>query len=310
MNTKLTFKTTIVIILQGLGATLAFIVSLVVANMIAPFSPEIMAAAKSATGFLTAPLAFLFNGIANAVILVWAARRSSFRGLALLAQLFVLSFGAQVFMTQIETGYFLYAFPLLQGNLQLYTIVLHGLITSLLFSLLVTLMCGGFSKKDRAQAQFSIPARDFLQQTAWLAAAYAVLYILFGYFVAWQARDVRVFYSGSAELPGFFQQWAGLLMVKPELPVFQYFRGILWLLCLVPLFIGFSGRRVELVILSALALALLPTGQLAFANPLMPAPVSLAHFWEVSISTGIFGALCAWFVPQKKAISAQASVVS
>ena len=36
---------------------------------------------------------------------------------------------------------------------------------------------------------------------------------------------------------------------------------------------------------------------LAFANPLMPAEVSLYHFWEVSISTGIFGALCAWFVP-------------
>ena len=34
---------------------------------------------------------------------------------------------------------------------------------------------------------------------------------------------------------------------------------------------GFSGKRVELVILSALALALLPTTQLAFANALMPA---------------------------------------
>jgi hypothetical protein len=30
----------------------------------------------------------------------------------------------------------------------------------------------------------------------------------------------------------------------------------------------------------------------------MPAAVSLGHFWEVSLSTGIFGALCAWFVPQ------------
>jgi len=29
----------------------------------------------------------------------------------------------------------------------------------------------------------------------------------------------------------------------------------------------------------------------------MPAGVSLAHFWEVSISTGVFGALCAWFIP-------------
>ena len=131
-----------------------------------------------------------------------------------------------------------------------------------------------------------------------LALVYLVLYMLFGYYVAWQSPAVRLFYSGSTELPSVWNQWAATLMAKPELPVFQYFRGVLWILCLVPLFMGFSGKRIELVILSALALALLPTAALAFANPLMPAGVSLAHFWEVSISTGIFGALCAWFVPK------------
>ncbi len=87
-------------------------------------------------------------------------------------------------------------------------------------------------------------------------------------------------------------------MQRPEIPAFQYFRGVLWMVCLIPLFKGFSGKRAELVLLSALALALLPTLQLAFANPLMPPGVSLGHFWEVSISTGIFGALCAWFTPK------------
>jgi hypothetical protein len=47
-----------------------------------------------------------------------------------------------------------------------------------------------------------------------------------------------------------------------------------------------------------LALAYLTTVELAFPNPLMPAAVSVAHFWEVSISMAIFGALCAWLVPQ------------
>ena len=73
------------------------------------------------------------------------------------------------------------------------------------------------------------------------------------------------------------------------------------MLCLIPLFKGFSGRRVELVVLSALALAYLPSAQLAFANPLMPKGVSLVHFWEVSVSTGIFGALCGWRVPTESA---------
>jgi hypothetical protein len=299
----MSIKSTLGIILQGVGAMLAFVVSLVVANMLSPLSPEIMAAGKTASGFLSTPLAFLFNAVANAAILVWAARRSSFKGLAMIGQLFVLSFGAQVFMTQIETGYFISAFPLLNNNFQLYNLVFRGFITSLLFSILVTWLCGGFSKNPRPESNFTVTTDNAVKQGAWLSVVYIVLYMLAGYFVAWQVQELRLFYNGPAEVNGFIEQWGLTAMAKPEFPVFQYFRGALWILCLVPLFIGFSGKRVELVVLSALALALLPTAQLAFANPLMPAGVSLGHFWEVSISTGIFGALCAWFVP--KAIQTQ-----
>ncbi len=298
MNSQFNLKTLLVIILQVIGAMLAFVVSLIIGNMVLPLSPAIVAAANSAAGFLSTPLAFLFNALANALILVWAGRRSSFRGLAMVGQLFVLSFGAQVFMTQIETGYFVSAFPLLHDNFQLYNLIVRGFVTSLLFSLAVILIVGGFSKNPRPQATFVVTSNNAIKQGAWLPLVYIALYMIFGYFVAWQVRDLRLFYGGPAELNGFFEQWGSSLMDKPELPVFQYFRGILWLLCLIPLFIGFSGKRVELVVLSALALGLLPTAQLAFANPLMPAAVSLGHFWEVSISTGIYGALCAWFVPQ------------
>ena len=142
MNT-FNFKTLFIIILQGLGAMLAFVVSLIIANMLLPLSPEISAAGQTATGFLAPPLAFLFNAFVNALILVWAARRSSFKGMALFGQLLVLSFGAQVFMTQIETGYFLPAFPLLRDNFQLYSLVLRGFVTSLLFALVVRALCGG-----------------------------------------------------------------------------------------------------------------------------------------------------------------------
>ena len=298
MNTQPTIKTYFGIFFQVLGAMLAFLVSLILGNLISPLSPAIMSASATASGFLSTPLAFLFNAFANGLILVWAARRSSFKGLALAGQLFVLSFGAQVFMTQIETGYFLPAFPLLANNYQLYNLMLRGLLTSLFFCLLVTLMTGGFSKTPRPQANFLVTSAAFLKQGAWLAVVYILLYVLFGYFVAWQVKELRLFYGGPAVLNGFFEQWGLTLMQKPEIPVFQYARGFLWITCLVPLFQGFTGKRLELVMLSALAFGLLPTAQLAFANPLMPAAVSLGHFWEVTISTGIFGALCAWFVPQ------------
>lgn len=298
MNTNLHYRDVFGPVLQGLGAMLAFIVSMIVSDLLAPLSPEITAAAKTASGFLPLPLAFAFVAAANALVLVWAARRSSLQGWAMLGQLFVLSFGTQVFLCQIETAYFISAFPLLEGNFQVYNLIWRGFLTSLFFSLLVTWICGGFSKKPRARAGFSVTAGNFIRQAAWLAVVYIALYMLFGYYVAWQIKDLRLFYGGPAELNGLIDQWRLTLISMPELPVFQYFRGILWVLCLIPLFRAFSGNRTELVVLSALAFALLPTVELAFANPLMPAAVSFGHFWEVSISTGIFGALCAWFVPQ------------
>jgi hypothetical protein len=297
MNRRFNLKSILGVISQGLGAMLAYVISLMITNMLVPLMPRIMAAAPP-SGFLSTPMALLFNAAVNALILVWAARRSSFNGLAMVGQLFALSFGTQVVETQIETGYFLSAFPLLHDNFEVYILVLRGLATSLLFSLLVASIAGGFSKKPRLRPAFSTTTDIAVKQGAWLPAVYVALYMLFGYFVAWQSKELRLFYRGPAELNGFFEQWGLSLMQKPELPVFQYFRGILWMLCLLPLFLGFTGKRAELLIISTLALGLLPTAQLAYANPLMPPAVCMGHFWEVSISTGIFGFLCARFVPK------------
>lgn len=290
------FKSALALSGQWFSAFIAFILSMIAASMISPLPQFIMEKVPPA-GFLPSFVAMPFSAAINATLLVWAARRSSFRGFKLVGGLFVLSFLAQVFQTQIETAYFLYAFPLLEGNFEVYRLILRGAITSALFALLVTWLVGGFSRKPRDAAKFTIHADQFLKAGAWLGAVYFLLYILFGYYLAWQSQELRIFYGGPAVLNSFADQILTTLLVKPEMPFFQYARGFVWIVCLIPLFKSFTGRRLELIILSTLALALLPTAQLAFANPLMPAQVSLYHFWEVSISTGFFGALCAWFVP-------------
>lgn len=305
MKSQSSFKKYVVVFLQIFAAMIAFIFSLIMSRTVMPFSAEFVEASP-ASGFLSLPVAMLVNGLVNALVLVWAGRRLSFKGLRLTGALLVLSFGIQVFMTQIETGYFLSAFPLLQNSFDLYMLVLRGLFTSSLFSLLVTWIVGGFSNAPRPAASMTLPLERVVRQGAWLAVVYIALYMLFGYFVAWQSQELRLFYNGPAQLNGFFEQWGISLMQTPEMPVFQYFRGVLWVLCLIPLFLGFNGKRGELVLLSALAMGLLPTAQLAFPNPLMPAGVSLYHFWEVSLSTGIFGALCAWMIPHPKPVTRSA----
>jgi len=301
---KIHFKTIAGAFVQWLGASIGFMVCLTLVNMAFPMLASIMSL-RPANGFLPSGLAFLFNGAVNGLVLVWAGRRSSFKGLGLWGTLVALSFGTQTLMTQIETAYFISAFPLLHGNFEVYAIVWRGLLVAGLLSLLVTWMVGGFSRKPRAEKSFSLTEKDVVKAGAWLAAFYIALYFLFGYFVAWQSQAVRLFYGGPQELNSIVNQLGQTFMNRPEIILFQYFRGELWILCLVPLFAGFSGKRWELVVVSALALALLPTAQLAFANPLMPAEVSVMHFWEVSISTGIFGALCAWFIPKEREGSPQ-----
>jgi hypothetical protein len=284
--------------LQWLGALVGFIVCLILVGRLLPL-PKALTEATPPSGIVSLPIALLLCSVVNATVLVWAGRRSSFRGVAMWLQLLVLCFGATTFLTQIESGYFVSAFPLLQRNFVVYLIILRGFGTALVFTLIVTLLVGGFARRPRPEPGFAVQTDRTVRMGAWLAAAYFVLYELFGYYVAWQSQQVRLFYGGPAQLNSAINQYALTLMTRPEFPVFQYFRGVLWLLCLIPLFKGFSGKRFELVILSFLALAYLPTIQLTFPNPLMPAGVTLAHFWETSISTGIFGALCAWFVPVK-----------
>lgn len=299
MSIILKSKSVLNTVLIWLAALVGFIICLAIPGILLPLPKNIIEAAPAA-GFLPQPLNILVNGAVNAALLLWIARRSGLKGIKMLAQLTFVSFGVQVFMTQIETAYFIKSFPLLQGNFELYHLILNGLITSLLFSLLVTLLSGGFSKKPGPKVMFNVDLKQAVRNGAWLGLLYTALYFLFGYFVAWQFREVRLFYGGPVELNSFINQLAQALMERPEIPVFQYFRGILWLLCLVPIFTSFTGKRLELIILSALTLALLPTVQLAFPNPLMPAGVSFAHFIEVAVSTGIFGALCAGYVPAMK----------
>ena len=134
IKNNFSYKNYLAILLQGLGAMLAFVIGLMVCQ-------PVDAALPCDYGFLGSrpadlsplPWRFYSTPAANALILVWAARRSSFKGLAMAGQLFVLSFGAQVFQTQIETGYFVSAFPQLHNNFEVYNLILRGFITSLLF---------------------------------------------------------------------------------------------------------------------------------------------------------------------------------
>ena len=70
------FKSALALFGQWFGAFVAFLLSMIVANLISPI-PQFIMDKRPVAGFMTDGTAMLFNGAVNATILIWAARRSS-----------------------------------------------------------------------------------------------------------------------------------------------------------------------------------------------------------------------------------------
>jgi len=109
-SNAISFKWIFVIFAQWIGAFVSYILSMIAANIISPF-PQFIIEKIPETGFLSDSSAILASGFVNATILLWVARRSSFSGFKLAGSLFIFTFLIQTFQTQIETAYFISAFP-------------------------------------------------------------------------------------------------------------------------------------------------------------------------------------------------------
>lgn len=298
MKTNLKSKALFTNTLQWFGIVLSYLFSMILFSVLIPF-PENLMKLMPPSGIVPPPFDLLINAIVNGTLIFWVAKRSNYRSFQLIIQLALCLFGVQTFQTQIETGYFISAFPLLKGTFEVYKIIFRGLLSSILFATLVTIITGGFKKRVKALRNFSFPAERCIKIAACLGVVYFVLYFIFGYYIAFQSQTLRSFYGVTGQLPSFFETMKNSFLEKPEIPFFQYCRGVLWIICLYPIMKGFTGKKTELIILSGLFFALIPTVQLLFPNPLMPAGVAVYHFFEVAISTGIFGAATAWLIPVK-----------
>jgi hypothetical protein len=114
------------------------------------------------------------------------------------------------------------------------------------------------------------------------AVLYPVIYMLFGFFVAYGSEATRTFYAntslgGSPELSG------ELILIG-----FQIFRGALWAVCCLPV-AALVSRREELVAILGVGLPVFTALKLINNNPLMPEAVRYAHGFELAMSMTLFG---------------------
>jgi hypothetical protein len=119
---------------------------------------------------------------------------------------------------------------------------------------------------------------------------YPLIYLTFGYYIAWQNENLRIFYTKSSELTSFFHQGAGSF--ADGLYFFQILRAAIWVIATIPLVIMLRHLK-GYYLLVGLFTSLLPAAQLFIPNPYMPQEIAMIHFVETASSNFIWGALIA-----------------
>jgi hypothetical protein len=275
-----------------IGAVVVMIIAFMVSSMVSGADMAVKLSAAEAQ--LSGQVLLLVSAV-NALLLSYLAWRSRWHGWKLAGALFLVQFGIETFMPQIETIVFNSALQLSAS--QIFTIFATGFVRALVFAPLAVWILGKTRKDaaaDEPNTRLRFSRSGWIRRLSLLGVLYVIVYFLFGYFVAWQSADLREFYSGSREILPFFTHMAGVLATDPLLMLIQFVRGLIWVGLGLPIMRMFKGGKLETGFAVALALSVLLSDFILFPNPYMPEVVRMAHFTELWSSMAVFGALTGW----------------
>ena len=252
-----------------------------------------------------AGIALVLVSTINALVLAYPILRSRWRGLKLIGALFLVQFGVETFMTQLESLYFNRALQI--STSEMIGLVSAGAIRALIFAPLAIWFLGRMKHAGRTEENALSPnSPGLFWRFAGLTVLYPIIYFLFGYFVAWQWEETRLFYTGTTDILPFVIHFRGLFASDPYIIPFQLMRGALWTALAALIVSMMKAKRWE----SALAVALVFAGLLSsgiglFPNPYMPPIVRQSHFYEIMSSMLLFGAIAGCTLHQRNQQSRQ-----
>ena len=228
---------------------------------------------------------FLIVAIINCTIILVYIYNSRITGWRLVLTLFVLLFGLQYFMAQIESVWFNNALKM-EDN-AIYAILAGGFIASLAFSILAAAITGRLKGETKGFDQFPVTLPNISTVLLLAFIVWPVIYFLAGYYIAWQFEAVRLFYTNSPGIDSL-----AVMMernIADKLYFFQMIRGLLWILIAGTALFSLKGSTLRKAIIVGLLLSILSSSQLLISNPIMPESVRMAHLLETSTSNFIWG---------------------
>jgi hypothetical protein len=280
-------------ILKLLLAVVLYTVLFVLASALLPFSQGFKELGSSGN-----PLVLLFMLISSAwtcFAIYFIIKYANCSGIKLFINILCVMFFIQYFMTQMETWFFGSAFTVLAKS-DIILLMLNGL-----FPLLgtIALLVKFFQNKDVVYEKNKINIKDIFIKLIIIGIIYLCLYMIFGYFVAWQFEELRLFYSGSTEKLSFWGQMGNNIGANPIIIPFQILRGILFGIGIYPIK-NIVNKNKNVFIISVCLIYLCTAIVLIIPNVLFPDMVRIAHLIEMFSSMLLFGIIVGNILWNKK----------
>jgi hypothetical protein len=213
-----------------------------------------------------------------------------YSGISKTIGLFVFCFIVQFFLMQMESIFFGEGIGI--QNPQVASILIAGFIVSTATVLFGVATVNKMSREPKHQFTLVVNEwRPFVVPFLLLSCiVYPLIYLTFGYYIAWQNENLRIFYTKSSEMTSYFHQGAGSF--ADGLYFFQILRAAIWVIATIPLVIMLRHLNVY-YLLVGLFTSLLPATQLFIPNPYMPQEIAMIHFVETASSNFLWGAVIA-----------------
>lgn len=277
-------------------ASVLYAVLFMLANAILPFSEEFKELGSSGE-----PVALIFLLLSGAWIcfaIYFIIKNTFYSGLKLFVNILFIMFFIQYFMTQIETLFFGNAFSVLT-KLDILLIMVAGLLPTLGVSLFLV---KAFPNINDVYEKSNLCIKDLILKLGIIGIIYLCVYMIFGYFVAWQFEELRLFYTGSTEKLSFFGQMVNNIKTNPTIIPFQILRGVLFGLAIIPIR-KMINKTKNVFIVSVCLIYLCTAIVLIIPNVLFPDIVRIAHLIEMFSSMLLFGIIVGvilWNIKSKK----------
>jgi hypothetical protein len=269
--------------LKLVSVTILYTISFILANALLPFSQGFKELGASGD-----PTMILFmviiSGAWSCFTIYFTIKHANHSGIKLFVKILCIMFFIQYFMTQIETLFFRGAFEVLTKT-DAILIMLAGLLP-LLGS--VALLIKFFQNKNAVYEKNKIVVKETIIKLGIIGVIYLCVYMIFGYFVAWQFEELRLFYSGSTEKLSFFGQMVNNIKTDTIIIPFQILRGIMFGMAIIPIRNMINKNRIIFTI-NVCLIYLCTAVVLIIPNVLFPDEVRIGHLIEMSSSMLLFG---------------------